>query len=490
MARVRFGLAAAMVTLVLGGHAVLFYFLYSGLGAVVQRSHETLFVEKVRTFSRLMADQLEVGTAIDSPKLTTDLLDTVILNGDGVYAELTGPNKDLRSELNRPGLQFPEQQDFAFGQHGRDIYFISMPVVRGEGTLQLRLGFDERPTGATIASARRRMFWTLSAYLGLSALAALFVGMAIARPVRRLQGAARAIADGAYSQGLQLRTPILELHTLAQDLDRMRSELVGANERLRAEIHEKDLLELRRAGLERQLQHRERVETVGTLAGGIAHEFNNILVPIILLSELVLKRLPPASESRQDVSSVLQAARRARDLVKQILAFSHDISGLVMEPVDLREAVDEAMKLFRPLILPNCQLVIRHSPQCRSVQASRSLAVQLVVNLCKNAYQSLGGAPGTVTVTVGDVELAGAAPGGVPPGRYVELTVQDTGAGMDPATVARIFEPFYTTRSVGEGTGLGLSVVHGIAESFGARILVTSERGMGSTFRVFFPTAG
>jgi len=157
--------------------------------------------------------------------------------------------------------------------------------------------------------------------------------------------------------------------------------------------------------------------------------------------------------------------------------------------VDLREAVDEAMRLFRPLILPNCQLVIQPSPHCRSVQASRSLAVQLVVNLCKNAYQSLAGAPGTVKVSVGDVELAGGAPGGVPPGRYVELTVQDTGAGMDPATIARIFEPFYTTRSVGEGTGLGLSVVHGIAESFGARILVTSQRGMGSTFRVLFPTA-
>ena len=489
MARVRFGLAAAMTTLVVVGYAVLFYILYTSLGTVVQRSHETLFVEKVRTFSRLMADQLEVGTIIDSPKLTTDLLDTVILNGDGVYAELAGAGVSLRSELNRPRLEFRGEQDFAFGQHGDDIYFISMPVVRGPTTLQLRLGFDERPTGATIASARRQMLWILSAYLGLSALAALLVGVAIARPVRRLQGAARAIADGAYSQVLQLRTPIVELHTLALDLDRMRSELVGANERLRAEITEKDRLELRRAGLERQLQHRERVETVGTLAGGIAHEFNNILVPIILLSELVLKRLPAASESRQDVAQVLSAARRARDLVKQILAFSHDISDLVMEPLDLREAVDEALRLFRPLILPNCQLVVAPAAQCGLVQASRSLVVQLVVNLCKNAYQSLSGAPGVVTVSVGDVDMDGAVPGAVPAGRYVELMVQDTGAGMDTATIARIFEPFYTTRSVGEGTGLGLSVVHGIAESFGARILVTSAPGFGSVFRVLFPAA-
>ncbi len=478
-----------MTTLVVVGYAVLFYILYSSLGEVVQRSHETLFVEKVRTFSRLMADQLEVGTIIDSPKLTTDLLDTVILNGDGVYAELAGAGLGLRSELNRRGLGFPADQDFAFGQHGDEIYFISMPVVRGQSTLQLRLGFDERPTSATIASAKRRMLLILSAYLGLSAIAALLVGMAIARPVRRLQGAARAIAEGAYSQGLQLRTPIVELHTLALDLDRMRSELVGANERLRAEIAEKDRLELRRAGLERQLQHRERVETVGTLAGGIAHEFNNILVPIILLSELVLKRLPAASESRQDVAQVLSAARRARDLVKQILAFSHDISDLVLEPLDLREAVDEALRLFGPLILPNCQLLVAPAAQCRLVQASRSLTVQLVVNLCKNAYQSLSGGPGVVTVSVGDADMDGVGTGAVPAGRYVELVVQDTGAGMDTTTIARIFEPFYTTRPVGEGTGLGLSVVHGIAESFGARILVTSIPGQGSTFRVLFPAA-
>ncbi len=98
---------------------------------------------------------------IESPKVTTDLLDTVILNGDGVYARLGGPGLNLRSELNRPALRFPADQDFAFGQHGDEIYFISMPVVRsGDATLQLRLGFDERPTSATIVSARQRMFWT------------------------------------------------------------------------------------------------------------------------------------------------------------------------------------------------------------------------------------------------------------------------------------------------------------------------------------------
>jgi signal transduction histidine kinase len=472
---------------VLAGHGALFYILYTSLGTVVQHSHETLFVEKVRTFTRLVADQLEVSGVIDSPKLTNDLLDTVILNGDGLYAELSGSGLDVRSDLNRPKLRFRGEEDFAFGQHGDDIYFLRMPVRRGERNLQLILGFDERPTGATIAAARQRMFWILSASLGISALAALGVGAAIVRPVRRLQTAARQIADGAYTQGLQVRTPIRELHALALDLDRMRSELVGANERLRAEIQQKDRLEQRRAGLERQLQHRERIETVGTLAGGIAHEFNNILVPIILLSELVLKHLPESSRSRPDVASILAAARRARDLVRQILAFSHDIGGVDMEVLDLREVVNEAMGLFRPLISPNCQVRVVHATQCHRVKANRSLGIQLVMNLCKNAYQSLGGANGTVAVSVSDLDLDGHNQAGMEPGTYVELKVQDTGSGMASATVARIFEPFYTTRPVGEGTGLGLSVVHGIAESFGARVQVESTPQSGSTFRVLFP---
>jgi hypothetical protein len=263
-----FGLIGATSTLLVPGHAGVFAILYYCLGAVVQRRHETLFVEKVRTFSRLMADQLEVGGVLESPKATTDLLDTVILNADGVYAELAGPGMDLRSELNRPSLHFRPDQDFGFGQHGDDIYFISMPVVRGPTTLQLRLGFDERPTSATIASARQRMFWILSAYLALWALAAILVGVAIARPVRRLQGAPQ--FQRRLLPGLHLRTPIRELHTLAIDLDLMRSELVGANARLRAEIRRR-ISSSCSARLERQLQHRVRSETVGTLACRIAY---------------------------------------------------------------------------------------------------------------------------------------------------------------------------------------------------------------------------
>jgi signal transduction histidine kinase len=121
------------------------------------------------------------------------------------------------------------------------------------------------------------------------------------------------------------------------------------------------------------------------------------------------------------------------------------------------------------------------------VQADRGLVLQLVMNLCKNAYQSIAAGTGAITVNIADVNLRDEERAGLAPGHYVMLAVRDTGTGMDPATAARIFEPFFTTRPVGEGTGLGLSVVQGITESLGARIFVESAIGSGSTFSIFFP---
>jgi len=479
-----------MATIVVVGHAMLLTLLYVSLGEVVQRSHADLFLQKVRIYSRLVANQLEASGVLESPKLTDDLLDTVIVDGNGVLAEVVGDGIYRRSALGQPGLKYPKEDDVVFSQNSDNIFFIKVPLPRAGRNLYLRLGFDELLTVNTIEGAKRRMFWTLSAYLGISAIAALLLGYAMMRPVRRLQGAARNIADGAYTQGLRVRTRILELEALAFDLDRMRAALVGANDQLRTEIMEKDALEQRRAGLERQLQHRERINTVGTLAGGIAHEFNNVLVPIILLSELTLKSLPDEGQIRSDLQTVLAAALRARELVKQILAFSRDISGLEMKALDLRPLVVEASQLLRPLISPTCQLRLELAEHCALINADQSLVIQLIVNLCRNAYQSLPGSTGQITVSVRDVTVtAGAADAADrrAHGRFVELAVRDNGSGMDQATMARIFEPFFTTRAVGQGTGLGLSVAHGIAERLSARISVESTVGVGSLFRVDFP---
>ena len=264
----------------------------------------------------------------------------------------------------------------------------------------------------------------------------------------------------------------------------MRRELVGVNDRLQAKIKEKEISEIQREVLQKQLRHRQRLETVGTLAGGIAHEFNNVLVPIILFTEMALQDLPGSSASRSDLERVLASAQRAKDVVKKILTFSRELGDVNLAPIDLRTVITDGLHLFSALAPPSIEIRTEIGDDIAPVRADATLAVHLVINLCTNAYQAMQGTQGVLTIGLRNHGAPQAAGG---TGARVEFWVSDTGHGMDPATAERIFEPFFTTRSVGVGTGLGLSVVHGIVESFGANIVVETEPGKGSTFRIYFP---
>jgi signal transduction histidine kinase len=264
----------------------------------------------------------------------------------------------------------------------------------------------------------------------------------------------------------------------------MRRELVGVNDRLEAKIKEKEISEVRREELQKQLRHRQRLETVGTLASGIAHEINNVLVPIMLFTDTALQDLPPSAAPRANLERVLAAARRAKDIVKKILTFSRELGEAKLALIDLREVVGEALHLFSVLAPPTIEIRTEIDESLPFVRADATLAAHLLMNLCTNAYQAMEGAKGMLTIGLRYQEHADEPE---MPQPRVELWVRDTGRGMDPATVERIFEPFFTTRSVGQGAGLGLSVVHGIVESFGASITVDSKIGAGTTFRVFFP---
>ena len=300
--KLRISLLLSLVTLLTFG-AVL-PLLYVDLSGVVTRSHEARFVEDARTFTRFLAQQLEVGPMIESPRLVSNLLDTAILNGDGVFAQLRGPDMDMRSDLGDQSMRFPGREDLYFGEGGDQTYFIRTALEHGGKSYELRLGFDERATLDTIAGARRRMLWSLGAYLAVSMAAGLGMAYLLTRPLRRLQKLARQVVQDPNSQSLQLDTPIEEVSELAADLQRMREGLVAAS---------------------RRLQHRERLETVGTLAGGMAHEFNNALVPILLLTELSLREARLPERTRSDLQTVLVAGRQARALVRQILTFSREL---------------------------------------------------------------------------------------------------------------------------------------------------------------------
>jgi signal transduction histidine kinase len=318
------------------------------------------------------------------------------------------------------------------------------------------------------------MLLLMAVYLSIAIAAAFYLSNRLSRPIRRLQDVSRSIASGDYARALNVSTGIRELHDLAADLEAMRRELVGVNDRLEQKIREKELAEARRDTLEKQVRHRQRVETVGTLAGGIAHEFNNVLVPIILFTETALQDLPPDSLSHSDLERVLASARRAKNVVQKILTFSHILGDTALAPTDLRSVVTESLALFSALAPPNIDIRTAIDAEVPMVRADASLLSDVVMNLCTNAFQSMQTGHGVLTLGV-----RWSAPD-------VELSVADTGHGMDQATLDRIFEPFFTTHPVGKGTGLGLSVVHGIVESFGARITVESTLGRGTTFRIFF----
>ena len=465
-------------------HLVLLPALYFGLGYVIRESHEDLFIDHARTFSRVLADEFEVGLALDSQTRIEDLLDFAITHGGARYAELVDRGRSIRSLYGSSEIKTPRYTDLSFGQGGDGIYFVVRPIVHGNRRAELRLGFDEQPTEERIQLALTRMLWLLAGYLAVAIAIAIILSHRLSRPIQRLQAVSRAISSGDYTRALNVNTGIRELHELAVDLEAMRHELVGVNDRLEAKIKEKEISEVRREELQKQLRHRQRLETVGTLASGIAHEINNVLVPIILYTDAAVQDLPRSSAPRANLERVLAAARRAKDVVRKILTFSRELGEAKLALIDLREVVAEALHLFSVLAPPTIEIRTEIDESLPLVRADATLAAHLLMNLCTNAYQAMDGAKGTLTIGLRYQEHANVA--GIPQSR-VEFWVCDTGRGMDAATVERIFEPFFTTRSVGQGAGLGLSVVHGIVESFGASITVESKIGVGSTFRVFFP---
>jgi PAS domain S-box-containing protein len=240
--------------------------------------------------------------------------------------------------------------------------------------------------------------------------------------------------------------------------------------------------------LEKRLAQAQKMEAIGTLAGGIAHDFNNILSAIIGYTELSLIDIPKGSALQNNLQQVLKAGGRAKELVRQILAFSRQRES-ELAPVKVSLIVNEALKLLRASLPATIKM--RHFIKSNlSVLTDPTNIHQVLMNLCTNASFAMQEKGGVLEVSLNDVDLdadfARQHPG-VKPGKFTNLTVRDTGCGMTTEVAERIFDPFYTTKKVGEGTGMGLSVVHGIVKSHGGTIIVESTPGKGSVFSVFLP---
>jgi PAS domain S-box-containing protein len=317
-----------------------------------------------------------------------------------------------------------------------------------------------------------------------------------------LPSEAQAERERMQTQGIRsvINVPIVLEKTLVGFLgfDTLRAEKHWAEEsitllRVVGEIIANALERKRAAERQQQLQAQllqtQKLEAIGTLAGGIAHDFNNILAAIMGYTELVTDDVPDDSLTRRNLEEVLTASRRARKLVQQLLTFSRP-SGQDRCPIQLHEIVEGTLTLLRASLPKNIDIhLTRHQPM-DTILADRTQIEQVVINLCVNAAHAIGEHDGTIGIDIDLVDKDHATdlvPSDVLGQSFYCLTVKDTGYGMTPAMLKHIFEPFFTTKPVGQGSGMGLAIVHGIVTSHGGSITVESQLGQGTTFRVYFP---
>jgi signal transduction histidine kinase/CheY-like chemotaxis protein len=332
---------------------------------------------------------------------------------------------------------------------------------------------DWAPTKRYLTELRRQLFVAGLAIFALALAGGLILARRVSRPLKDMASAARDIASGNWTRQVPVHGSA-EATVLALAFNEMTISLRHWYEE--AKRRDEELLRA------------QKMEAIGRLAGGIAHDFNNLLTTMKGYAELAMLRLEGPGPAMDELAEIVGAVNRASDLTKQLLAFSRR-QAVTPEPLALDQLVANTEHMLRRVIGEDIELVMSIEPDLGQVLADRSQMEQVLLNLVINARDAMP-AGGALRIELSAPAVGGAAHDGrdvTPPGRYVCLTVSDSGSGMDQKTASRIFEPFFTTKGVGRGTGLGLAIVYGIVQQAGGTIEVDTEIGHGTTFYVYLP---
>ena len=303
-----------------------------------------------------------------------------------------------------------------------------------------------------------------------AAIVSLWLGRKLSTPVHQLTEGAKRITEGKFDEKISSDTKG-ELAELIKNFNQMQESLKE------------------REQLINELQQSQKLEAIGTLAGGIAHDFNNILSAIIGYGELTQKRLPEDSQEHQYVRHILKAGGRAKDLVSQILTFSRQ-SQPRQQPIDIEPITKEVLKLLRASLPSNIEIKSNVNTGGKMILTDPTRIHQIIMNLCTNSFHAMEEEGGLLEVnllqTSIDKDQADSTPD-LNPGDYLHLSITDNGCGIEQDILDRIFDPFFTTKERGKGTGMGLSLVHGIIKESSGCITVDSDVGKGTSFNLYFP---
>lgn len=314
------------------------------------------------------------------------------------------------------------------------------------------------------------------------------------KPLSILQKGIDRVAKGDYAYKFE-EIHHMELSEIANRFNDMASEirareasLHAMNKELQQEIIERKQAEKDKKKFETQLRQAHKMEAIGTLTGGIAHDFNNILGIIIGNTELALDDIPEGNPANLNLEEVLKASLRAKDVVRQLLSFSRQ-TDQERKPIKLVPVIQDTIKLLRATIPMSIDIRQDIDDSSDTVFADPTQIHQIMINLCTNAAHAMEDTGGILEVGIKNVvldEVSAELYSDLTPGDYVKLTISDTGPGISPQIKDRIFDPYFTTKDIGKGTGMGLSVVHGIVKSHGGAIIIDSELDRGTTFSIFF----